>query len=209
MDNPEESFDLVRLDHRAQTYFELQLDFETIFCDTLASVLRKNDGDFFVMLPRRLDTDCAYNFEDGDLLEENELRVIPPAGGLVPVRTMVDRQAKLIRSFLQSGDTALCIIDDAVARASPPKFIGPATVLNDSGAALYTMDEQTPIVDIEAALRRGNHIWHGVTALCRPAAQVLTQKLAEPDALRECVASVEEMHAVAYDGEGFLIWRRR
>lgn len=195
--------ELVRLDERARAYIQEQLDLETVFCKKLAEVVDLSKGDCFTLLPEKVETDRACDFGSG-------FRPVnrPPRGGLVPVVSLIDRQSIEVENFLKSSSRAITIIDDVAAEKSDPAIAGCKNCIFYGTEVCRVLMAPASRQGIREALASGNQIWHGLVALCCPEAELHPASLANPAILETCLASVREIHATAYDGEGFIIWRR-
>jgi hypothetical protein len=61
-----------------------------------------------------------------------------------------------------------------------------------------------------AEVLSGTHVrWHGVAAVCGRGPEIDGTQTASLDALAEVVETVSLITCVAYDGEGFVAWKRR
>ncbi|HQT90224.1 MAG TPA: hypothetical protein PK677_17105 [Acidiphilium sp.] len=204
-----EHLDWVRLDGRGVAYFEAQLELGSQFCRLIQSTVDLAGGDCSTLLPRETRTDRAYRFDEGGLLLANRNRGVPVNGGLLPAATLRERQTAEIFGFLQSDPNAVCLIDDAAARPNdaPLAAVGFAARLGED--VLYRLGHDSPAHDIGSALAWCNYIWHGLAVLCRPRVALKRGGELSPEAVTRCLEDVVALHAVAYDGEGFVTWTRR
>lgn len=202
-----EQLDLLRLDGRARRQMETQFDVDTEFCKTLRSVVNLTNGDFFTFLPHGIETERAYRFDVGF----RDADATPERGGgnLLPVLSLKDYQATGIENFLNSTPHAICIVDDVSARMTDPGIQRKADVVALGDEVCYALTPARTQPDIRRALSFGDYLWHGLVALCAPLREITPASLTEAAILSECLSSTRELHATAYDGEGFIVWRRR
>ncbi|MEE3501076.1 hypothetical protein [Acidiphilium acidophilum] len=198
---------ILTLDHRAIAYLRDQLALDSHFCRTLAASVDLTTGTCATLLPRSTPTERAYDFTSGNLLPENIAHPVPPHGGLIPVATLLDQQTARIHDHLQSHPAACCLIDDAAAHPSDPTLRTVANALALDNEIFYLLSHAAPPEAIRATLARGNHLWHGLAILCRPAHPIEPQTMPPQAILYRAFAHITELETTAYDGEGFLFWQ--
>jgi|GEM_PF-5186975 len=177
------------LDHRGLAYVRAHLANANPFCDALLAVVEAVPGEVFTVAPAGTSGFRLYGFEAG--------------GWLPPVEGLGGPRAEQVMRSLREHPGAVCIVDD-VGGAFDPEI---ATSFEAGGDAYFLLEARSARIEVEGALMLGDAGWHGVAALCAPPRTSRTA-LASPGALVACAATVIELTCTAYDGEGFVGWRR-
>jgi hypothetical protein len=129
-------------------------------------------------------------------------------GDMLPIETIVDVQAAEVVRFLRATATSCVVADDANQRWSYPRAKDLANVFN-VGEEVYSLLTATDSPEtVLAVLSATNWLWHGLVAMCVPPRVPSRAALSNAEALAVCLRSVRAVQAVAYDGEGYVEWRR-
>ncbi len=191
------------LDERGHLYIKNMLTLDTLFCRVLAETVDFAAGDAFTFVPSGLPDANVYDFTAGFAAPR-----VPPRGGLVPVETIVETQVAEVMRFLRMPATACAIADDANQHRSAAQD-GQLPNSFDVGAEVYALlTAQDGPDTVRAVLSGTNWIWHGLVALCVPSRTPSRADLGDPAAFAAVLRTTRAVQAVAYDGEGYLEWRR-
>jgi len=184
----------VVLDDRGLDYVRDHLSGVNQLCSALLAVVEQTPGETFTFLPTDLRGDRAYRFGEGDL-------------GLGEAAAVL--RAQRIAELVDADADACSIIDDF-------DHVWGEIALEDSPTA-FGLDEEVyhllnganRVDQIAEVLQQTNCVWHGVAAVCAPRAVETSDDQSALAAVIECARSVIEISCVAYEGEGFVVWRRR
>jgi hypothetical protein len=182
-------------------------------CAALLETFTSEPGDVFTFAPAGTPTDQLAEFAHGGLLPENLSGAgtvsLPDGSTLVPVVSLIEEQTKLLRYAMIATSGGVCIIDDFNPRWSDQaSYLGPAAFgVGEEVYHLLTADHGED--DFRTAVANGNTIWHGVAAVCRVPPTLGDARTSTPSELKRCAASALLITCTAYDGEGFVAWRRR
>jgi hypothetical protein len=191
------------LDPRALTYLREMFDLDTVFCHALADSVDLATGEMFALLPAGVSDAQAHDFNAGFMP-----MLALPTGNMLPIETIVDAQAAAVVQFLRATATACAVADDANQRWPYPRAKDLANVFN-VGEEVYSLLTATDSPEtVRAVLSITNWLWHGLVAMCVPSRLPSRAGLSNGDALAACLRSVRAVQAVAYDGEGYVEWRR-
>jgi hypothetical protein len=183
-----------------------------VFCAALLDTVNSEPEEAFTFAPASTPAERLSKFEYGGLLPENLSRsgaiALPDGSTLVPVVSLVEERTRLLRETMASARGAACIIDDVNPRWSdPPSYLGPGAFgVGEEVYHLLTVDHAEG--DFLDAVHCGNALWHGVAAVCRLAPKLDHARTSTPSELEASAASALLITCVAYDGEGFVAWRR-
>ncbi|HET6406838.1 MAG TPA: hypothetical protein VFG14_03070, partial [Chthoniobacteraceae bacterium] len=150
-------------------------------------------------------------FEWGGLLPENlsgaDAVALPDGSTLVPVVSLIERQIALLRETMEGTGGAVCIADDFNPRWSDhPSYLGPTAFgVGEEVYHLLTLDHSENEF-INAVPNKT--LWHDVSAVCRIAPRLDDARVSTPSELTQSAASAVLIACTAYDGEGFVAWRR-
>jgi len=182
------------------------------FCTALLAAVEAAPGKVSTLAPEGVSVDRLYRFTEGGLLPAN---LAPPrvvrledGSSLAEVVNLKVEQAAYLVSMMQTTPGAVCITDDfnpswAEAQAEDdPEAFG----VEDEVYRLFTSSEKP--ARLIRALNLGDTIWHGVAALCTEAPDLGDDRVATIEALQQAALSAFLLTCTAYDGEGFVVWRR-
>lgn len=171
------------------------------FCTALAAVVDAAPGRALTLPAPGAQLDRLYRFTEGGLLAAN-----PEDGSAGSWKT---EQGAYLVSILRAAPDSVCIVDDFnptwsefEARGAPANAFG----VDDQVYHLFTAEDD-PAVLVQA-LRMSDVVWHGVAAICADAPEMDEDRVCSADALQYAAASAIALTCTAYDGEGFVIWRR-
>jgi hypothetical protein len=191
------------LDERGRAYLRGMFDLDTVFCRALSDSADIGAGEMFALLPAWVSDAQANDFGAGF----RPVRAIS-TGGMLPIETIVDVQAAEVIRFLGTSAVACVVADDANERWSYPRARDLANAFN-VGEEVYSLltASDTPGT-VRAVLSATNWLWHGLVAMCVPPHVPSRAELNDAGALAACLRSVRAVQSVAYDGEGYVEWRR-
>jgi hypothetical protein len=183
----------IALDDRGLDYLRAQLEGVNAFCSELLAVVDQVPGDTYTFAPLNVMGERVYRFDEPGL----------PAAELAGLR------AEQILDLLESDADACCIVDDVDAVWGDPALEDSPTAFGVGEEAYHWLTAEDGLEVIEAVVGSAGSVWHGVAAVCTPPPSEQTGQPSALDALLRCARSVIEISCTAYDGEGFLVWRRR
>lgn len=160
-------------------------------CTALLELVEAAPGEIFTLAPVEVTRERLLRFSEGGLL-----------GG----ETLIAEQAKWLHGLLGSPED-VCIVDDF-----DPSFgdirdeVEAAFGYEDEAYRLFTREDGEAA--IAEALARTHVIWHGVACVSAYAPELDVDRVVEFDELREAAHNAHAITCTAYDGEGFVAWRR-
>jgi hypothetical protein len=184
-----------------------------LLCSALLEIVTNDLGDVFTVAPPGTTQLRLNQFTCGGLLPENLEGIgavcILGHGTFVSVNSLIEDQTKLLRRTMLATPGATCIVDDFNPRWSDqPPPIGPGLFgIGEEVYHLITRDHSDE--DLTAAVACGNTLWHGVAAVCGDAPSLSGSRESNPAEIHRCATSAVLLTCTAYDGEGFVAWRRR
>lgn len=199
----------IALDQRGAAFIAEHLSGVNMLCTALLDVVRSSPGRVFTTVPADTSFQRAHDFASCGLLRENfDLSRAQPVGGglMTPVTSLREVRARHLLDFMRSRAGAICLIDDYNPRWSEPRAfdLGP-TAFGVGEEVYHWADAAFGVEALTDLLAATDTIWHGVAAVCE----------AEPPGspptaewLRRSAERVLEVNCTAYDGEGFICWRR-
>lgn len=203
----------IDLGRRGMDYVREHLTGVNPFCTALGAAVDAAPGRVLVLPPPGVDLERLYLFSEGGLLAANrspsDVTFLEDGSSLVEVATMKVEQAAYLVSLLRTVPEAICIIDDFNPSWTEAVAMGVdqhAFHVDDAVYYRFTADDAPD--DIVLALRNSETIWHSVAAICAVDVEVDEESEASVEALQQVGASVIALTCTAYDGEGFVIWRR-
>jgi hypothetical protein len=183
-----------------------------VFCSGLLQTINSEPGECFTIAPPCTSEARLVLFEEGGLLPENLLGQgtisLQDGGSIVPVASLVEQQVKLLKGTVIASAGSVCVVDDFNPRWSErtPHIEPTAFGVGEEVYHLLTKDHRDE--EFKIAVSNSNLIWHGVSAVCRaPIALGVVRETTEEVLLRSA-ASALLVTCTAFDGEGFVAWRR-
>jgi len=192
-------------------YVQAHLDNVNVLCTALMRVVDGHRGETFTLAPRGISSTRLTQFDAGGLLLENlhmsRATHLPDGSAMMAVASLIDEQGAFLRKHVLETQGAICVIDDFNPRWSDQKHLLPTSF--GVGEVVYNLLATTNSDDeFAGAVRCSNAIWHGVAAVCRAPLTLDASRTCTPAALERVAATAELITCTAYDGEGFVAWRR-
>ncbi len=192
-------------------YLRQHLKGVNTLCSTLSEIL--DAGDIFTRAPPDTPPERLYAFESGGLLPENlnptDVTRLEDGSTLAPIIGLTDDQVALLYQTMQGAPGAILIVEDCVARWSEDReYVEPSAFGVDEEVYHLVPSGASPD-DIDDVLRIANLPWHGIEAVCTTPLTLSAQRECGPDTLRRTALSAVLFTCSAYDGEGYLAWRKR
>jgi hypothetical protein len=149
-------------------------------------------------------------FDQGGLLPEDLSQAVRLPGGstLVPIPSMIAQQVSLLKDALAVGTGAVCIIDDFNPRWSELSGNPDSTSFGVGEEVYHLLAQNHGDEAFADAIRSGNTIWHGVSAVCALSPELDGARMCSAGELQRCALSVLLLTCTAYDSEGFVAWRK-
>lgn len=149
-------------------------------------------GEIFTLAPRGTPRDRLYEFDSGGLSASPLLE-----------------QAHLLRRDIETTPGAVCIVDDFDLTWGEPGSDDEANAFGVDDEVYRLLTAEDDVLAFAEVLSATHVRWHGVAAVCARAPEIDGTQTASLDALAEAVEGVSLLTCVAYDGEGFVAWKRR
>ncbi|MBI1361462.1 MAG: hypothetical protein GC155_14385 [Alphaproteobacteria bacterium] len=200
------------LGDNGQAYVREHLGEVNVFCAALLETVNSQPGGVFTLAPAGTTADRLAEFRAGGLLRENQSGAgafsLPDGSTMVPVVSLIGRQAKLLRETMMATSGAVCIIDDFNPRWGDTDTYFEPTAFGVGEETYHVLTAEHGDDDFASAVHNGNALWHAVTAVCRVAPSIDATRASTPSELRRCAASAILITCIAHDGEGFVAWQR-
>ncbi|MES1156969.1 MAG: hypothetical protein ABUL73_04225 [Alphaproteobacteria bacterium] len=182
------------------------------FCTALLAAVEAAPGKVSTLAPEGVSVDRLYRFSEGGLHSASHARArvvrLEDGASLDQAGSLRVEQAAYLISMMQTTPDAVCIIDDfdpswsEVQMLDDPDAFG----VEDEVYRLFTSTEKP--ARIIRALGLSDTGWHGVAALCAEAPEIDDDRITSIEALQQSALSTFLITCIAYDGEGFVVWRR-
>ncbi len=195
-----------------RSYIRNHLTGINVFCSGLLQTLNSELGECFTLAPPGTPDARLVLFDEGALLPDNLLRkgAISLSGGglLVPVISLIEQQVHLLKGTLIASAGSVCVVDDFNPRWSDlsPHLAPTAFGVGEEVYHLLTEDHSDD--QFISAVCTGNALWHGVSAVCRDPIALGVVRETTAEVLMQCAKSALLITCTAFDGEGFVAWRR-
>lgn len=191
-------------------YIKEHLTGVNTLCTALLELVEAAPGEVFTLAPVEATRERMLKFSEGYLLASNSdsSRAIQleEGGVLMPVDSLVAEQAKWLYGLMQAS-TDVCIVDDFNPSWDDLRDrVENAFGYEDQAYRLLSRaDNEEALVE---ALKQSNYLWHGVACVTAYAPELDVDRVVEFDELREAAHNAHAITCTAYDGEGFVAWRR-
>jgi hypothetical protein len=183
----------IALDDRGLDYVREQLEGVNVFCSELLAMIEQTAGETFTFAPLSVMGERVYRFTEPGL----------PAEELAELRT------ERIMDLLDEDGDACCIIDDVDAVWGDPELDDSPTAFGVGEEVYHLLTADDGFESVLTVVEASASVWHGVAAVCTPPPAEEASPASAMDALVRCARAVIEISCAAYDGEGFVVWRRR
>ena len=182
----------VVLDDRAAIFVQAHLSGVNAFCSALLESVALEPGEYFTFAPRGTPRERLYLFDAGGLASDADMLRLD--------------QASLLRGALEGG---FCIIDDFDLAWGEPGSDDAADAFGMEDEVYHLLTEDDDVQTFADVLTASSLSWHGVAAACSAAPGLDETRTTNLDSLTEAASTVTFITCAAYDGEGFVAWRRR
>ena len=149
-------------------------------------------GEVFTLAPKGTPREQIYQFESGGLSASPLLE-----------------QSHLLRRGVEAASGAVCIIDDFDPTWGEPGSDDEANAFGVGDEVYRLLSAEDDVLAFAEVLATTHVRWHGVAAVCGRAPELDGTQTASPESLAEAAETVSLITCVAYDGEGFVAWKRR
>jgi hypothetical protein len=198
------------LDERGDAFVRDQLSAGNVLSSALLEVVRACRGRTSTVAPADTSTERLYAFTGGGLLPTNfemsRARRLPDGSALMWIENLNVARAERILALMQGSVGRVCVLDDFDSNWADLRTQEEPEAFGVNGEVYYLIGPDASVGRLAVLLTGADAIWHGVAAVCHPAARVLRDGLAMPESLKACAQSLVELSCTAYDGEGFVIW---
>jgi hypothetical protein len=186
----------VVLDDRAAIFVQAHLSGVNGFCSALLEAVGLEAGEYFTFAPRGTPRERLYLFDVGGLASDDDL---------LPLE-----QANLLRGTLERVEGGgFCIIDDFDLTWGDPGSDDAADAFGMEEEVYHLLTADDDVQTFADVLSGSSLSWHGVAAICSAAPGLDETRTTNLDSLTEAARTASLLTCVAYDGEGFVGWRRR
>lgn len=180
-------------------------------CSALSEIL--DVGKVFTIAPAGTSLERLYEFEAGGLLQENldppNVTRLKDGSTLAPTLALTDEQVTLLHQSMLAAPGAVLLVEDCVRRWSADQAYLEPSAFRVDDEVYHLVPPGASSDEIDNALRIAHLPWHGVEAVCTAPPELSVERECTPDALRRTALSAPLFTCSAYDGEGFLAWRKR
>jgi hypothetical protein len=183
----------IALDDRGLDFVREQLEGVNALCSALLAVVEQVPGETVTFAPLNILGERVYRFGEPGL----------PAAELAALR------AEQILDLLDSDADACCLIDEVDATWGDPALDDSSTAFGVGEEVYHWLTAEDGLEVIEQTLADAGTVWHGVAAVCTPPPAGGDSAPDAYEALVRCARAAIEISCAAYDGEGFVVWRRR
>ena len=197
---------LTELGQAGINYVREHLTGVNVFCTALLAAVEAAPGKAMTLAPPGATPARLKRFAEGGL-RTGLPRLVRDENDDADASLKVEQAAYLI-SVLRTAPDGACIVDDfepswdiALSDEDPHAF-----GVGDEVYRLFTADDAPAA--IVRALVKGDNGWHGVAAVCDAPPELNDDRECTEVALQGAALSVIALTCTAYDGEGFVIWRR-
>ncbi|HYD85121.1 MAG TPA: hypothetical protein VEA63_13745 [Opitutus sp.] len=166
----------------------------------------------FTIAPVGVGREQLYAFESGGFLPANPdpSRVTHLADGstMAPIESLFEEEFTRLRDQLSRIPNLVCVVVDPLPRRGDPCLHGYAETIFYAGDDVYhVIRSATSEAAAERALS-ASPPWSSLNVLSTIAPTLDDNRHTELSELRKCAGAVVEMSCGAYDGEGYVNWRR-
>jgi hypothetical protein len=182
----------ITLDDRGAIYLQAHLSGVNAFCSLLLDQVIGDAGEIFTLAPKGTSREQIYQLDSGGL----------PASPLL-------EQAHLLRQAVEAASGSVCIVDDFDLTWGETGSDDEANAFGVGEEVYRQLTAEDDVLTFAEVLSATHVRWHGVAAVCARAAELDGTQTSSLDSLAEAVETVSLITCVAYDGEGFVAWRRR
>jgi hypothetical protein len=193
-------------------YVREHLSGVNVFCTALLAAVEAAPGKVITLAPRGVTRERLNAFGEGGLLRAApRMLELDDNGDLAPIDSLKFEQGAYLHSIMRTAPEAVCIVDDfnpswSEVRIEEPRY---AQAFGVSDAVYHLFNSNDAPELLVDALTVSDTIWHGVAAICEygPEFEEDDRELSE-EALIAAAVSALTITCSAYDGEGFVAWRR-
>jgi len=183
----------IGLDDRGLDYVREQLAGVNTLCSELLAVVEETPGETFTFAPLSVMGERLYRFSEPGL----------------PAEELAELRAERIIDLLDADGDACCIIDDVDAVWGDPALDDSPTAFGVGEEVYHLRSADDGFEAVLTVIEEAASVWHGVAAVSTPPPADESSMPSALDAIVRCARSVIEISCAAYDGEGFVVWRRR
>ena len=183
----------IALDDRGLDYVREQLQGVNTFCSELLEVIDQVPGETFTYAPLNVLGERAYRFTEPGL----------------PAEELAELRAEQIMNLLDEDADACCIVDDVDGVWGDPELEDSPTAFGVGEEVYHLLTADDGYEAVLGVIEATASVWHGVAAVSTPPPSEEGAQASALDALIRCARSVIEISCLAYDGQGFVVWRRR
>ncbi len=180
-------------------------------CAALHEIL--DTGSVFTRAPVDTPIERLYEFETGGLLPENlnppDVICLADGSTLAPIIALTDDEAALLHQTMQQMPGTVLVADDCNPRWSELGERADPSAFGVDEEVYHLVPTDASPDEIKGALLIGHLPWHGVATVCSTLVTLSAQRACTLDALRRTALSAVLFTCAAYDGEGYLAWRKK
>ncbi len=198
----------IPLNHKtASQYFIEQLRDGNTLAQNLLQLLEK--GHYMALLHPSADKSLIYNFRSGGILPQNSLEPVTFRGKVYPGRRRANSYLELAL-YLENAmnSQACCYFDDQMHRRedSISKQYETATLYYNKELYLFLQSMKFSFEHLKKMIQHVNAQWYYMNVISKEGPGTTHEISIEK--LQRIAASTTHIVIGAYDGEGFLVWKR-
>jgi len=205
----------IKMDIRAINYVEEKIDDGLSLSSRISNAVELSKGCVSTFFPNEISPTNLYNFRSGGKLPESkkETWIKVNNGIMKPISNTNAFLVNMIREYLQKAKDNICIFENIIASKSDPWLESKKDNL------FFYKDEVYHVVSsknlstkyIDQAIHYANSIYHFLGVMS--SLPIENQEATENNELSDIewdiiVRNLKKIIVGAYDGEGYLIWKR-
>lgn len=206
----------VSLGEESLGYIKQQLDAGHALSSAVLAACDLALGCVVTYLPADVSLERAQEFTVGGKLPAPDRSAwvpLPDGGVAVPIASTMDRLPGVVHEYLQAGSNRIWLFEDFNASPGDPVMQGlRCRYVSFENEVYYPLDHSSDEAAIrEAANRAFSFVsFVGVGATLPPADAERLSRIGElqKDDIQRVVSGLDLLTVGAYDGEGFLLWRK-
>ncbi|MEZ5920802.1 MAG: hypothetical protein R3C60_05565 [Parvularculaceae bacterium] len=200
------------LGDEGRTYIREHLSGVNTFCTALLQTFIHEPGEIFTLAPVEISPARLIDFECGGLLSYGSVNsysvMLPDGSRMSPIPSLKIEQAFILRRETLRSLSGACILDDTNPEWGEKYFRPEPTAFGLRKEVYQLLTAEHSDENFLDAIRRTNTLWHNTAAVCATPPKLNKSRETTEEIIKECAATAALITCTAYDGEGFVAWRR-
>jgi hypothetical protein len=181
-------------------------------CNPLDALIGTAPGQTWTLAPPNTPADQLYQFEWGGLLAENldMSRAIDVGGStMMAIESLQEEERALLLALMREETGRACILADPIPNRDDPcvdeYYTRAAAFLGDKMFHIVDAASEDDAVELAFA---ASPFWTDLHIVTTAPPKIDTERNVTAEALSRSASAAIAISCSAYDGEGFVIWRR-